>query len=250
MVEYCERIEVNPEVATGKPAIKGSRLMRISADENVPGATVRRPRMRRIPPLALKLFVLLFVLSPSAAVSTNLYLIEADTNGFAIYRSGKPDRTDMAEYCELEIEDMMVLSGNAEDHEYKYADECPSLTVIYNYKQNENVPVTQSFLEDFDAWVMRAKKEGRKIAFRCNCGCHRTGRLAGYYQMKYRGLSFDDAKELMMERGKWMLLYPGLKQQLRAMADYVAGQPCSTESKYCIVTEGGNIGTRPNDMNE
>ena len=239
MAEWREPIEVNPAVVTGKPIIKGSRLMRILAGENIPGATVRRIRMRGIPPLVLKMFVLLFVLSPNAAFSTNLYLIESDANGFAIYRSGKPDRDDMAEYCELGIEEMMVLSGNAEDHEYKYADECPSLTVIYNQKQDERVPVTESFLEKFDDWVMRAKEEGRKIAFRCNCGCHRTGRLAGYYQMKYRGLSYDDAKELMMERGKWMLFYPGLKQQLKAMADYVAGQPCSTESKFCVATEDG-----------
>lgn len=213
--------------------------MRILTDENIPGAAIRQFRMRRIPPLALKLFVLLSVFSPSAAVSTNLYLIESDTNGFAIYRSGKPDRDDMAEYCELGIEEMMVLSGNAEDHEFKYAGECPSLTVIYNHKQDEGVPVTESFLERFDDWVMRAKEEGRKIAFRCNCGCHRTGRLAGYYQMKYLGLSYEDAKELMMERGKWMFFYPGLTQQLRAMADYVAGQPCSTKSKYCVGTEDG-----------
>ncbi len=195
--------------------------------------------MRRMAPPVLTMFVLLWFFSPSMAVSTNLFLIEEDSNGFAIYRSGKPDRDDMAEYCALGIEEMMVLSGNAEDHEFKFSDECPTLTVVYNQKQDERVPVTESFLEEFDLWVMRAKAEGRKIAFRCNCGCHRTGRLAGYYQMKYRGLSYDEAMELMMERGKWMFLYPGLKKQLKAMEDSVMGRPCSTESKYCVGTGDG-----------
>ena len=52
-------------------------------------------------------------LAPSLASAENLHEIESDVQGFAIYRSGKPNGSDMAEYCELGITEMMVLSGNA-----------------------------------------------------------------------------------------------------------------------------------------
>lgn len=173
--------------------------------------------------------------STSYARKNNLHLIQEDkSSGFAIYRTSRPNRKHMRKFCELGIEEIMVLSGNAKDYEFKYQDECPNLKVVYNKSQSARTPVTGDFLTDFDNWVMDAKKNGKKIAFRCNCGCHRTGRLAAYYQMKYQGLTVKDAQTLMKKRGKWMFLFKTLWPQVKAMNDYINGQECSVSKKYCV----------------
>lgn len=165
----------------------------------------------------------------------NIHLIEADSNnGFALYRTSKPNARDMREFCRLGITEMMVLSGSANNHEVKYAKDCPTLKVVYNVKQATNTPVDRAFLESFDAWVEDAQKTGKKIAFRCECGCHRTGRLAAYYQMKFQHLSLADAHQLLIEHGKWMFFYPQIIKQVVALNDYVQGRACSTEAKYCV----------------
>ncbi|MBI3535623.1 MAG: dual specificity protein phosphatase family protein [Deltaproteobacteria bacterium] len=165
----------------------------------------------------------------------NLQLIEEDkATGFAIFRSGEPEEEDLAEFCRLGIQEIMVLSGNAEDVEWKYKDQCPALKVIYNTKQDSTVPLNKKFLSDFDAWVTDAKVQGKKIAFRCECGCHRTGRLAGYYQMKYQSLTYKDASVVMTGRGKYMDQKPWLYEQLKALEDYIYQRPCSVEKKYCV----------------
>jgi protein-tyrosine phosphatase len=128
----------------------------------------------------------------------------------------------------------MVLSGNAEEYEDQMQDFCPSLKVIYNKKQSHAVPLTKIFLEDFDNWIQSAQKEGKKIAFRCNCGCHRTGRLAAYYQMKYQNIPMADALAIMNKHGKYMLFFPSLKPQVKALNDYINGSPCSTKERYCV----------------
>ncbi|MCC7442098.1 MAG: dual specificity protein phosphatase family protein [Bdellovibrionales bacterium] len=171
-------------------------------------------------------------------LGNNLHLIDSDPgNGFALFRTSKPSRKDMRKFCELGIQEMMVLSGTAKKHEYKYADECPTLKVIYNEGQSTSTPVTEAFLRQFDEWVQNAQATGKKIAFRCECGCHRTGRLAAYYQMKYQGLTAEDAKIIMRKHGQWMLFYPHIFKQVDAMADYVAGRPCSLQPKYCVGEE-------------
>ena len=176
-------------------------------------------------------------MAPSVEAGNNLHLIEADQRtGFAIYRTGKPDKGDMIELCALGVEEIMVLSGNAEDHEYRFSDSCPNLKVIYNEEQDSSVPVNAEFLNFFDEWVSYAKEEGKKIAIRCNCGCHRTGRLAAYYQMKHQNATLEDATAIFFEYGKWMW-YPPLnriKHQITAYYDFIHGYPCSTEEKYCV----------------
>lgn len=184
------------------------------------------------------LFVSVFSSSESYARRNNLHLIQADPEtGFAIYRTARPNARHMRQFCKLGIEEMMVLSGNAEDYEFKYQEHCPGLKVIYNKRQRARVAITADFLEFFDKWVQEAKAQGKKIAFRCNCGCHRTGRLAAYYQMKYQGLTTKDAQIIMRKHGKWMFLFRTLWPQVAAMNDYINGRACSTRKKYCVKEE-------------
>jgi hypothetical protein len=182
----------------------------------------------------LPLLILFPVLAGPASAGNNLNLIENLPNGFAIYRSGKPDRDDVAEYCEHGITEMAVLAGNAAEHELKYAEACPTLKVVYDVKQDADEPISEEFLAWFDSWVESARQEGKKIVFRCNCGCHRTGRLAAYYQMKYQNMTLEDALVVMYERGKNWARHRNLEPQVRAIADYLNGEPCSQKPKYCV----------------
>jgi protein-tyrosine phosphatase len=181
--------------------------------------------------------LILVCLFASPSQAKNLHLIDEDTqSGFAIYRMGAPGASDMRELCTLGVEEVLVLSGDAKKHEEKYAKECPSLKVILEVKQNPDKPVTAEFLETFDKWVQSSQNSGKKIAFRCSCGCHRTGRLAAYYQMKYQHITSTDAIAIMMKHGKWMFLHPSLDNQVHAMEQYIKGTAC-TEGKYCVRTE-------------
>jgi len=178
---------------------------------------------------------------PALSGDNNLHLIDADPQtGFAIYRASKPDADDMRRFCELGIREMMVLSGNARTHEREHRDACPTLSVVYDEKQDAQRPLDTGFLERFDAWVAQARSRGIKIAFRCNCGCHRTGRLAAYYQMKYQHLSFEEARAILLRHGRWMSWYPEIVSQTRALYDHIHDLPCSTEPRHCVVRTNGN----------
>lgn len=185
---------------------------------------------------ATKLIVFILCLGTfSAYAKNNLHLIESNPEtGFAIYRTSKPKLKDMRKFCELGIEEMAVLSGNADEFEVKYQAGCPSLRVVHNQTQSARVRIKKSFLDWFEAWVEDARRTGKKIAFRCNCGCHRTGRLAAYYQMKYQGLTATDSKLIMKKHGKYMWLFRTLKPQVDAMHDYIHGVACSQKRKYCV----------------
>jgi hypothetical protein len=169
----------------------------------------------------------------------NLHLVEELPNGYALYRAGKPDRDDVAAYCRLGIQEIAVLAGNAGTHEERFRDACPSLAVVYDESQDTDVPLDVAFLDWFDAWVQTARREGRRIAVRCNCGCHRTGRLVAYYQMRYQNLTLEDALAVMFERGKRWWLHGEIEPQVRALADHLAGRPCGQEPRYCV---GGDAG--------
>lgn len=183
----------------------------------------------------LPLGLLLFSFSIYAK-KNNLHLIEQDSaSGFAIYRVSKPKNVNhMKEFCNRGIQEIAVLSGNAQDYEFENQEGCPTLRVVYNEKQSSKVPVSSDFLDWFDRWVEDAKKTGKKIAFRCNCGCHRTGRLAAYYQMKFQKLSLADALIIMKKHGKYMFLFKHLNHQVQAMKDFIANKPCSTKRKHCV----------------
>ena len=182
----------------------------------------------------LLFFFLLF--SFNAYATKNLHLIDKDnSSGYAIYRTSKPKKPkDVLKLCQLGIEEIAVLSGNAIDYEYKYHRQCPNLKVVYNQKQNARIPLRSGFLSWFDSWVQEAREEGKKIAFRCNCGCHRTGRLAAYYQMKYQSLTSTDAKIIMKKHGKFMFLFKTLFHQVEALEDHIYQRDCSTKLKYCV----------------
>ncbi len=168
-------------------------------------------------------------------VVNNLHIIDEDLqSGFAIYRYGISSEAGIKELCKMGISEVAVLSGDAEKSEIKYKDDCPSLKVIYNEQQTAKSAIDKKFLDFFDQWVLSAKASGKKIAFRCSCGCHRTGRLAAYYQMKYQDISTVDANIVMKEHGKYMFLFPQLPYQVSAMKDYILGRPCSQDDKYCV----------------
>ncbi|MEK6626933.1 MAG: hypothetical protein AABY86_18355 [Bdellovibrionota bacterium] len=182
------------------------------------------------------LFLSSFVALELSASANNLHLIDKDNNsGFAIFRYSKPSRQDVRMLCNLGVAEVMVLSGTAGEHEMRYNQECPSLKVIYNFKQGADLPVTTDFLKFFDSWVSEARATGKRIAFRCECGCHRTGRLAAYYQMKYQGLTPADAIAVMLKHGKYMIFHPQLKPQVRDLKDVIDGLPCRQKSKHCVI---------------
>ena len=186
---------------------------------------------------ALTAFILGNSVWSVAAQADNLHLIEQSVNGFAIYRSGEPNIEDMREFCRLGIQEMMVLSGDAESYEFKHKAACPTLKVIPTPKQNSGRPLTKSFLKEFDTWVQAAKDQGKKIAFRCSCGCHRTGRLAAYYQMKYQNMALPDALAIMNERGKRMWRHPDLRPQVQSLQEFIAGRTCTAKTQYCVKDE-------------
>ncbi len=179
------------------------------------------------------LFLFLALLIPVSGFGKNLHLIDQLPNGFKIYRSGAPSENDLREYSELGIEEIAVLSGDAGRRESRFQRLVPDLEVVYNEKQDDEIPLTNAFLEWFDDWVTEAREEGKVIAFRCRCGCHRTGRLAAYYQMRYQGLGAEAAIGIMNQLGRNMFLHPGLEPQVRALEDYIQGRPCSQEQKFC-----------------
>ncbi|MBI3534948.1 MAG: dual specificity protein phosphatase family protein [Deltaproteobacteria bacterium] len=204
------------------------------------------------------LFNLFFLLSPICFAENNFHVIEELPNGFALYRYGKPTSEKsllgspgsiFAYYSNHGIQEVMVLSGNACDVETK----CSGLKIIYDEEQSIGISPSVDFLKQFDIWVREARIKGKKIGFRCSHGCHRTGRLAGYYQMKYQHLTYEDASALMTQYAcyfwapvprldgfwpevKWNVLY----RQLQAMDDYIHGRPCSVNVRDCL--KGQDVG--------
>ncbi len=164
-------------------------------------------------------------------------LNQVDSNpstGFEIYRSGTPKEEDLKEWCRLGIKDIFALNGLAGDYQKRLGELCPSAQVVYNEEQNADAPVAAEFLQRFDEKVSKAQAEGTKILFHCSCGCHRTGRLAAYYRIKYNGWSSDAAIREMHEIGDDMDQHPSLDPQVRAMEDYIRGRPCTQAAAYCI----------------
>ena len=203
--------------------------------------------------MKIKIMLLTVVMTVSSAFNVttasagNLHQIDGDSqSGYGMYRTGKPNLRDFKEICSLGITQMIVLSGDADKAELKYRDKyCPQMEILYNERQTVKVPLTSAFLAQFDEWVRIAKEKGIKVAFRCDCGCHRTGRLAAYYEMKYMGASSDAAIANMKALGKWMFLHPHLKNQVLALSNYIKGETCSQSSKYCVTESlSASVSTR------
>jgi len=177
-------------------------------------------------------------------VDNNLHQIDGPPPGdpaFRLFRSGAPPKETFARWCGVYgIEKSIVLSGDAERHELAYMGEglCPGFEVIYNVRQDHNVPVSDSFLEWFDQQIEEARREGTTILLRCRTGSHRAGRLAAYYQMKYQGLTVEEAIAVMDHNGMMMWLFNiVLIPQVRAMDDHLHGRPCSQLPVFCVAED-------------
>ena len=176
---------------------------------------------------------------PSGARAGNLHLIEQRADGFAIYRSGTPSRGDFNEWCRLGIQEVMVLSGDEAEHEDVWSSDCPGIRVIFSERQHVKYPLSAQFLEFFDRWVAKAQSDGRKILFRCQCGCHRTGRLAAYYEIRYLRRDLEQSLVNLYAFGSGMQNYPFLPPQIEALQDYASQKPCrfkesDAEKAYCV----------------
>lgn len=175
-------------------------------------------------------------------VNNNLHQIEGSAPdgrpAFRVYRSGAPSRETFAKWCgEYQIKRVIVMAGDADSHELKYQKEgvCPDIEILYNVEQKLEVPVTEEFLAFFDNEVARAKQDGVGLLFRCQTGSHRAGRMAAYYQMKYQGLTADEAIAVMDYKGLLMPLFDAwLRPQVRALYDYIHGRECSQRENACV----------------
>lgn len=177
-------------------------------------------------------------------VNNNLHQIEGPLPGegpddvFRLYRSGAPDKETFAKWCrEFGIDRVIVLSGTAEKNELSYRSEgiCPDIEIIYNVKQTVSDPVSDAFLKWFDSQIESAMSDGAGLLFRCETGSHRVGRTAAYYQMKYQGLTADEAIAVMDYNGMLMPLFdPVLQPQVRAMEEYILGRECSQKESACV----------------
>lgn len=159
--------------------------------------------------------------------------------GFALYRSGRLGAAEMAGLCRLGVGELVVLDGDATGRDCRLRREaCPDLRVRYDTAQDADRPLTAEFLAAFDAWIEEARADGRKVAFRCRHGWHRAGRLAAWYRMRFEGATADEAIDEMLRVGRFMGRHPQLVPQVRAMADLLAGRPCSTAPEHCVAGEG------------
>lgn len=171
-----------------------------------------------------------------AACTAPPQVVDADpASGFAVYRSGRLSPSELGSLCTAGVEEIAVLTGAGRRRECSQRSErCAGIRLVYDTAQRADEPLDSAFLAAFDHWVEEARRDGRKIAFRCFHGWHRTGRLAAYYQMKFLGMSAEQAKRAMREAGGFMWLHPELPPQVDALADFIAGRPCSTAPVYCV----------------
>lgn len=189
---------------------------------------------------SLEVRLLGVVASLAAGCAANPVLVDSDrATGFAIYRSGRLSAHDLQGLCRLGVEEILVLDGSGRQRECRLRERvCPDLRVVHDVEQSAGEPLSAAFLRRFDAWVERARAEGRRIAFRCHRGWHRAGRLAAYYRIRHQGLTAREAKAEMHQLGRFMWRHPYLDAQVDALADYAAGRPCSGPEEHCV-TRGG-----------
>ena len=161
-------------------------------------------------------------------------IAEDPSSGFALYRSGRLSPADLGVLCGLGVEEILVLDGEGSQRECVFRRTiCPEMQVRYNYAQEEDTPVSSDFLEAFDIWIEEARAEGKKVAFRCRHGWHRTGRLAAYYRMRFEGASVAEATEEMQRIGRMMWRHPTLDPQVEAYTDLLADRECPSARADC-----------------
>ncbi len=163
---------------------------------------------------------------------------EDSPSGFALYRSGRLSPADLGVLCDLGVEEILVLDGEGGERECRLKKTaCPGLRVRYDHAQEEDRPVSTDFLQAFDTWIEEARAAGKKVAFRCRHGWHRTGRLAAYYRIRFEGASAAEATREMQQIGHMMWRHPTLDPQVQTYEDLVAGRPCSTDAAHCPVSK-------------
>ncbi len=185
-------------------------------------------------------FLSLFLVLCSTAFAKNMYVVDRQEN-FNLVRSGLPTYTDFQKFCTLGVRRMIVMSGNG-SIESTYAKtpwskkNCAGFKVIYNHKQSSKIPLSVEFLNFFDKEVATAQKTGVGLGFRCNCGCHRTGRLAAYYRMKYMEKSPENslANQRRTSGVAALIHFTAMKHQIFALNDYIRGNTCGEDEKYCV----------------
>ena len=174
----------------------------------------------------------------------------AAEGGFAVLRSGWLRPAELERLCREGVREIVVLDGTADRRECRWREaRCPELRVRLNAAQQASEPLSAGFLEAFDRWVEEAAVADRRILFRCRHGWHRAGRLAAYYRMRHQGMDREAAIREMDEVGRMMWRHPYLEPQVRALADYIAGRPCSVAERFCVVPDGaGGGGGFPEDV--
>lgn len=179
------------------------------------------------------------------AQARNLHVIDEDkATGYRLIRMGRPSAGTMQKLCDYGPTKVIVLSGDGSVEKNFARDRCPTLEVIFDKKTLVKYPLTTGFLKFFDDELAKAKAGGYTLAFRCTCGCHRTGRLAGYFNIKYKKMSadaaFKDLKKKMTFGAKFMHKRK-LHKQLIAIESYLnKGGKCpfkkkKQKRKWCIV---------------
>jgi len=159
--------------------------------------------------------------------------LDRSGNGYSMNRSGQPKENNVEEICEVGIKKVFALNGEGRKYAEALKAKCPGAEVVYDIVQNPDGMVEKEFLQSFDLQVAEARAEGKGILFHCSCGCHRTGRLAAYYRMKYQGWSAQAAIEEMNDIGEDMDTHPNLPAQILGMEDYIHGRTCSQSPEFC-----------------
>lgn len=179
-------------------------------------------------------FLLVFLAGCGGKDEHRLVQLDSSPDGFGMYRSGQPEDPDLEEWCSLGIRKIFALNGEGEAYRAKLQALCPDAEIVYNEAQDPATAVTTAFLQKFDDAVAQAKLDGTKILFHCSCGCHRTGRLAAYYRIKYQNWTVDDALSEMYAIGRSMGGHPYLADQVRSFGDFVSQRPCGQDAKSCV----------------
>lgn len=170
--------------------------------------------------------------------------LDEKENGFAFYRSGQPTDKDLDAWCDMGVQRIFALNGMAAAYAAQLVEKCPSARVVFNKLQDPDVGLTKEFIAEFDRSVQEAMALGEKVLIHCYCGCHRTGRLAAYYRMKYQGWTAEQAIEEMLRVGTNMGNHPSLPAQVRAMEDHIKKRACKQDAVNCLRDEAPTDGSR------
>jgi protein tyrosine/serine phosphatase len=162
--------------------------------------------------------------------------MDAAPNGYVMYRSAQPNAEDAEEICKRGVRKVFALNGEGRKYAERLKEVCPNAEIVYDYPQSPDDGVPSEFLDLFDRSVEEAKAAGQGILFHCSCGCHRTGRLAAYYRMKYQNWSAAAAIDEMNTLGKDISQHPSLNSQIYALEDAIQGRGCSQPVQFCIGT--------------